>query len=55
MSVTPSACGREAGAWHPFGIDCDACRVECPVEAIFHEIDVPDQWKGYIELNAEMA
>ena len=32
-------------------IDCEACVQECPVEAIFHEDDVPDQWQGYIELN----
>ena len=36
-------------------VDCDACRVECPVEAIFYEEDVPDEWKEFIELNAEMA
>jgi ferredoxin len=28
---------------------------ECPVEAIFHEDNVPDDWKSFIELNAEMA
>ncbi|MEL6111015.1 MAG: 4Fe-4S dicluster domain-containing protein [Planctomycetota bacterium] len=32
-------------------IDCGACVVECPVEAIFHEDDVPKQWLSYIELN----
>lgn len=36
-------------------IDCDACRLECPVDAIFHEDDVPDEWKGFIQLNAEMV
>ncbi len=36
-------------------IDCNACVPECPVEAIFEEGDVPDEWKDYIELNAEMA
>jgi ferredoxin len=36
-------------------IDCDACVSECPVEAIYFEDNVPDQWKGYIALNAEMA
>ena len=36
-------------------IDCDACRVECPVEAIFLDAEVPDQWQEFIELNAEMA
>jgi hypothetical protein len=28
---------------------------ECPVEAIFLDENVPEQWKHYIELNAEMA
>jgi ferredoxin len=36
-------------------IDCDACVPECPVEAIFHEDDVPDVWKDFVALNAEMA
>ena len=36
-------------------IDCDACVPECPVEAIFAEDAVPEQWKGFIELNREMA
>jgi ferredoxin len=34
-------------------IDCGACIPECPVEAIFHEVDVPDKWTHYIQLNAE--
>jgi ferredoxin len=36
-------------------IDCDACRVECPVEAIFHENDIPAEWQEFIQLNAEMS
>ena len=36
-------------------IDCGACVPECPVEAIFHEDDVPEPWKPYIGLNREMA
>ena len=36
-------------------IDCDACRHECPVEAIYPECDVPLEWSAFIELNAEMA
>ena len=36
-------------------IDCDACISECPVEAIYPDVNVPEQWKGYIALNAEMA
>ena len=35
-------------------IDCEACVPECPVEAIFHEDNVPDEWKAFIELNAEL-
>ena len=36
-------------------IDCEACVPECPVEAIFHEQNVPDEWQQFIALNAEMA
>ena len=34
-------------------IDCGACIPECPVGAIFRDADVPAQWEGYVELNAE--
>ncbi len=34
-------------------IDCGACEPECPVEAIFEEEYVPDQWKDYIKINAD--
>ena len=36
-------------------IDCQQCVAVCPVEAIFREDDVPEQWRGFVELNAEMA
>ncbi len=36
-------------------IDCDACVAECPVEAIFYEDNVPEEWREYIALNAEEA
>jgi ferredoxin len=36
-------------------IDCEACVPECPVEAIFHENNLPEKWKDYLALNAEMA
>jgi ferredoxin len=36
-------------------IDCEACVPECPVEAIFHEDNLPAEWKDFTELNAEMA
>jgi NAD-dependent dihydropyrimidine dehydrogenase PreA subunit len=34
-------------------IDCGACEPECPVEAIFEEEYVPDQWKEYTQINAD--
>ena len=34
-------------------IDCGACIPECPVEAIFAEADVPEQWKSWIPINYE--
>ena len=36
-------------------IDCEACDPECPVAAVFEEDSVPEQWHGYIALNAELA
>ncbi len=32
-------------------IDCGACEPECPVEAIFEEDAVPEEWKKYIKMN----
>jgi ferredoxin len=34
-------------------IDCQACVPECPVEAIFHETNVPGKWTHFVRLNAE--
>ena len=34
-------------------IDCEACVPECPVEAIFHETNVPGPWAAFAQLNAE--
>ena len=36
-------------------IDCEACIPECPVEAIFHEDNLPEEWTAFTELNAEMS
>ncbi len=36
-------------------IGCGACIPECPVEAIFDDIDVPPQWTDFIQLNAERS
>lgn len=35
-------------------IHCGACEPECPVEAIFEDDDVPEQWADYTELNASV-
>jgi len=32
-------------------IDCGACEPECPVEAIFEESEVPEEWTSYIAKN----
>lgn len=34
-------------------IDCDACVPECPVEAIFSDVTVPDEYQEWTALNAE--
>ena len=34
-------------------IDCGLCESECPVSAIFLDIDVPKKWEHFIALNAE--
>ena len=41
MFVNPNEC-----------IDCGACIVVCPVNAIYSDFDVPEQYRHYIELNA---
>jgi ferredoxin len=33
-------------------INCAACAAVCPVEAIYPEEDLPEQWREYIEINA---
>lgn len=35
-------------------IDCEACVPECPVEAIFHEDNLPEKWVEYTAANAEL-
>ncbi|HEX8071456.1 MAG TPA: ferredoxin family protein [Pyrinomonadaceae bacterium] len=34
-------------------IDCDACVPECPVEAIFADTALPEQYADWLDLNAE--
>jgi NAD-dependent dihydropyrimidine dehydrogenase PreA subunit len=53
VDVCPVTCfyeGADQLYIHPEEcIDCDACEPVCPVDAIFAEADVPDQWKSYIQ------
>lgn len=44
MFINPETC-----------IDCEACVAACPVDAIFHEADLPKEWYPYRDLNATMA
>jgi ferredoxin len=57
--VCPTDCFREGDEMlfiDPYDcIDCGACVPECPVEAIYYEDNVPEEWQGFIALNAEMA
>ena len=34
-------------------IDCGACAPECPVDAIFDENELPEQWAEYTKMNAD--
>ena len=34
-------------------IDCGACEPECPVEAIFEESEVPEEWHKFSRINYE--
>ena len=34
-------------------VDCGACEPVCPVEAIYYEDDVPEQWADYTKANVD--
>ena len=36
-------------------IDCGACEPACPTKAIFPEESLPEKWKEYVALNADLA
>jgi len=36
-------------------IDCELCRGQCPVHAIYHDEDVPEPYRPWIARNAELA
>jgi ferredoxin len=57
--VCPSDCFREGDRMLFIApgecIDCDACKPECPVDAIYYEEEVPEPWRDFIALNREMS
>ena len=34
-------------------IDCTLCVDACPVDAIFAEEDIPEEWKEFTKINAD--
>lgn len=34
-------------------VDCGACEPVCPVEAIYYEDDVPEEWSDYYTANVD--
>jgi len=34
-------------------VDCGACEPVCPVDAIYYEDDLPEEWKDYTKANAD--
>lgn len=34
-------------------IDCDACLPECPVEAIFSDMSIPEEYMNWLEINKD--
>lgn len=34
-------------------INCGACETECPVEAIYEDSGVPEDYKEFVQINAE--
>jgi ferredoxin len=59
VAVCPVDCfyeGKNFLVIHPDEcIDCGACEPVCPTKAIFPEDDLPEKWKEYTALNAELS
>jgi len=36
-------------------VDCGICVAECPVEAIFADVDLPEGQQAFLAINAELA
>ncbi|GAC1324021.1 MAG: ferredoxin family protein [Chloroflexota bacterium] len=59
VDVCPVSCIYEAEDMYYINpdecIECGACEPECPVNAIFHESAVPDEWKTFVQRNRELS
>ena len=59
VDVCPVSCIYEAEDMYYINpdecIECGACEPECPVNAIFHESAVPDEWKSFTQKNSELS
>ena len=57
VPVCPCDCIQEGGSQlfidPSHCIDCGLCEVECPVDAIFAEDEVPAEWQHFVQLNAD--
>jgi NAD-dependent dihydropyrimidine dehydrogenase PreA subunit len=59
VAVCPVDCIYEADEMYYINpdecIDCGACEPECPVEAIFADDAVPEQWQSFIARNRTLS
>ena len=55
----PTACFREGANMLVIDptdcIDCNLCAELCPVEAIYPDTEIPEQWEKYIEINERLG
>ena len=58
VDVCPVACIHTTPEAPQFYIDpdicieCEQCKIVCPVEAIFLDVELPDRWQRYADVNA---
>src|SRR5438132_13971398 len=59
VDVCPVSCIYEAEDMYYINpdecIECGDCEPECPVNAIFHETAVQDEWKSFTQKNRELT
>ena len=58
VEVCPVACIHTTPDAEQFYIDpdvcieCEQCKIVCPVQAVHLDVELPDEWVDYIEVNA---